>query len=340
MSTPPIHLAPSATVGATALSAEVVEHVVDELPALAQLPERDRLMVATWLVGLRSPRTRRAYLGDARAWLTWLATRDVDVLDARRVHVDLWTSTQLAGGTAASTVRRRLAALSRFYEHLARHDLVEHQPVAGVVRPSVDEDDTDTIGLTREQARALLTAAEDDTGPQHLRTVAALKLLLHNGLRVDELCSSTVDSLAHDRGHRVLRIVGKGGRRAKIPLAPGTWSAVEDYLVARADRAGLTDWRDLDGPLLATRTGGPMHRSQLWELVQRLARVAEIDEWAQLAVHSLRHTAITLALDAGATLRDTQDFARHKDARTTRRYDRSRGSLDRSPTYALAAYLS
>jgi hypothetical protein len=44
--------------------------------------------------------------------------------------------------------------------------------------------------------------------------------------------------------------------------------------------------------------------------------------------------------DAGVPLRDVQDYARHRDARTTRRYDHSRDSLDRSPAYAVAAYLS
>jgi integrase/recombinase XerD len=56
--------------------------------------------------------------------------------------------------------------------------------------------------------------------------------------------------------------------------------------------------------------------------------------------HSLRHTAITLALDAGASLRDVQNFARHRDSRTARRYDRSRHSLDRNVAYTLAAYLA
>jgi integrase/recombinase XerD len=46
------------------------------------------------------------------------------------------------------------------------------------------------------------------------------------------------------------------------------------------------------------------------------------------------------ALDAGVPLRDVQDYARHRDARTTRRYDHSRDSLDRSAAYAVAAYLS
>jgi integrase len=54
----------------------------------------------------------------------------------------------------------------------------------------------------------------------------------------------------------------------------------------------------------------------------------------------LRATAITRALDLGATLRDVQDLARHADPRTTRRYDRARGELDRSPVYVLAGDLA
>jgi integrase len=42
-------------------------------------------------------------------------------------------------------------------------------------------------------------------------------------------------------------------------------------------------------------------------LVRRLARVAGIQEWQRLSPHSLRHSAITFASDAGATLRDVQD---------------------------------
>jgi hypothetical protein len=56
-----------------------------ELPALASLGERDRLLLATWLVGLRY----------------------IEVLAARRVHVDLWVSVQLSAGAAETSVRRR-----------------------------------------------------------------------------------------------------------------------------------------------------------------------------------------------------------------------------------------
>ena len=47
-----------------------------------------------------------------------------------------------------------------------------------------------------------------------------------------------------------------------------------------------------------------------------------------------------MTLDAGVQLRDAQDYARHRDARTTRRNDHSRDSLDRSAAYGVVAYLA
>ena len=72
----------------------------------------------------------------------------------------------------------------------------------------------------------------------------------------------------------------------------------------------------------------------------RLARTAGIETWDHLSPHSLRHSAITFPLDAGASLRDVQDYAGHKDPRTTRRYDHARDSLDRNAAYAVGAYLA
>ena len=167
-----------------------------------------------------------------------------------------------------------------------------------------------------------------------------VRLLLHNALRVDEACAADVADLREGSGHRVLRVVRKGGRKAKIPLTPATVAALDAYLAARAERAGMGEWRQLSGPLLATAAGGRLRQGHLWELVRRLARTAGVGAWEQLSPHSLRHSAITFALDAGASLRDVQDYAGHKDPRTTRRYDHSRDSLDRNAAYTVAAYLA
>ena len=67
-------------------------------------------------------------------------------------------------------------------------------------------------------------------------------------------------------------------------------------------------------------------------------QTAEIDK--RISPHSLRHSFITAALDAGIALRDVQEAASHADPRTTMRYDRARRSLDRLATEIAATFVA
>ena len=73
-------------------------------------------------------------------------------------------------------------------------------------------------------------------------------------------------------------------------------------------------------------------------IAQRLTKHAGIDK--KITPHSLRHSFITAALDAGVPLRDVQEAASHADPRTTMRYDRARRSLDRHATYIVATFVA
>ena len=42
-----------------------------------------------------------------------------------------------------------------------------------------------------------------------------------------------VRDYGHDRGHRVLRVVRKGGKATRVPLAPPVVWALDDYLDGR-----------------------------------------------------------------------------------------------------------
>ncbi len=73
-------------------------------------------------------------------------------------------------------------------------------------------------------------------------------------------------------------------------------------------------------------------------MVRRIAKAAGIPK--QIGPHSLRHSFITAALDAGVPLRDVQEAASHADPRTTMRYDRARQSLDRHAIYIVATFIA
>jgi integrase/recombinase XerD len=90
-------------------------------------------------------------------------------------------------------------------------------------------------------------------------------------------------------------------------------------------------------PLFVDAEGRQLDRFDAGRIVRRLARAAGVRK--TVSPHSLRHSFVTLALDAGVPLRDVQDSAGHADPKTARRYDRGRHSLDRFAGYAVAAHV-
>ena len=90
--------------------------------------------------------------------------------------------------------------------------------------------------------------------------------------------------------------------------------------------------------MLRPNSGKPIDRRDAYRMVTRIAKAAGIPR--HINPHSLRHAAITNALDAGVPLRDAQILARHADPRTTEHYDRARGNLDRHGVHFLTAYVA
>jgi integrase/recombinase XerD len=150
-----------------------------------------------------------------------------------------------------------------------------------------------------------------------------------NALRASEAAAVRIEDYAETlRGHRVLHLVGKGGKPATMPVT------VPVLRVLEACRGQRTD-----GPLILRPTSGkPIDRRDDYRMVLRIAKVAGIPR--HISPHSLRHAAITNALDAGVPLRDAQILARHADPRTTQHYDRARGNLDRHGVHFLTAYVA
>ena len=189
-------------------------------------------------------------------------------------------------------------------------------------RPRVDYE-SHTVALDRNELGALLIAAGLGPPLEH----ALISLLALNGLRVSEAAGADIEHLGLERGHRTLTITRKGGKVVTIPLAPRTARAIDLAIGERTD-----------GPVFLAADGRRLDRHGAGRIVRKTVRRAGIGK--TVTPHTLRHAFITAALDAGVPLRDVQEAASHADPRTTIRYDRARGSLDRHATYIVAAYIA
>jgi integrase/recombinase XerD len=293
-----------------------------------------------WLSNRRlSANTREAYRRDVMTYLAWCTEHGIHPLQAKFTHVNEYARA-LEGSSdprngrplAPATVARKLSGLSSWYDFLAKLGVVSANPVSGADRPNVSRDHSATVGLSPSEVDALLHAAMLESPRHH----ALVTLLADLGLRVGEAIRLDLKDLGHERGHRTVRFLGKGGRPRRRALAPGTAAALDTYLAQRAERAGV-QVGDLTGPVFVTSTGRPLDQPAIFRMIRKLAEKAGIPSAGRLSPHSLRHAFATTARAEGVPLEDVQDAMGHADPRTTRRYDRDRHNLDRDPSYAIWA---
>src|SRR5919204_2343056 len=206
---------------------------------LAGIPEEE-----VWLASRKSARTRRAYRNDVTHFMRTLNIRTPDEL--RRVDhraVMAWERLMREEqGSQASTVRRRLAALSSLFAHLVKFDVVPMNPVRDVERPAVNRREGMTLAFSQTQARSILDAPEPNT-LLGVRDRAILAVGLQVGFRRAEIASLKVGDFHMNRGYDSLKVVRKGGKKGSLAIHPQTAQRIRDYV----EKAGHQE--DLPGPL-------------------------------------------------------------------------------------------
>lgn len=294
---------------------------------VARTAETRSLVRNEWLLSKRSRTTREAYLSDIRQFFAWVDEWSEqlgtgDVFGLHRAHIDAYREYMIGSKLAPASVARKLTTLSSFYGYaVAEHpELLAANPVARVARPEVS-DESQTASLTLDEARRLLSAARTAGAMEH----ALIGLLITTGLRISEVVDADSTDLGRERGHTVISVTRKGGRRAKLPVPAEVAQALSDHLGGRV------------GPLFVGSRHGLRIRRQHVDRV--LARLTERAGVPGVSPHGLRHTAATVALDGGQSLRAVQQMLGHRDPRTTNRYDRSRTNVDQSAVHAVAAAL-
>lgn len=273
-----------------------------------------------------SGQTHTLYAFQLRRWFGWCESNGLDpLLGIQRAHVELYIRKLGDSGLMASTVSTMMHGVRGFFRFAHIDGLIPADPAVYARLPKVHTDESRTHGLDRLELIRFLQVSQTLT----VHHAALAYLLGINALRASEAAAVRIEDYAETlRGHRVLHLVGKGNKPATMPITVPVLRVLE---ACRGER--------VEGPLvLRPVSGKPIDRRDVYRMVQRIAKAAAIPR--HISPHSLRHAAITNALDAGVPLRDAQILARHADPRTTEHYDRARGNLDRHGVHFLTAYVA
>ena len=286
-----------------------------EEPA-AELPSALGGAIADFAVHVRDERNRsehtvRAYVGDIRSLLQFVATRGCEGPESITLaDLRAWLATMHGAGQSRATIARRAASARAFTAWCLRRGLAPADPGQRLASPRVAKR-LPTVLDTEQAARVMNAAAimADDGDPGALRDRAIVELLYATGIRVGELCSIDLGDV--DLKARTVRVLGKGNKERVVPFGVPAAVACREWLGVRARLAGP------GAALFVGSRGARIGQRAVRAIVDRITTDAG---GPRLAPHGLRHTAATHVLEGGADLRAVQELLGHASLDTTQRY--------------------
>ena len=262
--------------------------------------------------------TAKTYRQGVRNFLAWSASHPEEW---NRQAVRAWLADLHGQSYKQNTIAAWFAGVRSFFAWLMQTGQIDIDPTKGLKRARRTGGASQTHSrdeLTREEIGQLLAS---DLTP---RDRALIYLLAYTGARGCELIRADVEDIATSGEDMILRIQGKG----KIEKD-------EILVIAHADAR-----RVLYEYLPTIPASGPLFRSEsnkskdarlsavaMRQIVRRHLDRAGITS-RRKTTHSLRHTAISNAIENGATLVEAQAMARHSDPATTQIYIHKRKRIE------------
>lgn len=214
-----------------------------------------------------------------------------------------------------TTVQTYITALKVFFKWLDSEGIYKN--VAEHVKGAKLDRNHKKDALTASQAHDVITDIKTDT-LAGARDYALLSLMLTTGLRTIEIERANIEDIRTVGDNSVLFIQGKGRdeKNEYVKLAPAVEKAIRKYLSFRGEYQG-TD------PLFIASSNrnlnGRMSTRSIRGIVKQHLKGAGLNS-DRLTAHSLRHTAGTIALLNGASIREVQQLLRHANINTTMIY--------------------
>ena len=265
----------------------------------------------------RTPKTIEAYTKAAKHFWQYLQERGI--AQPTRETILEYKRDMAARGLKPSSINNYMAALRLFFKWTAQE---------GIYRNITENIHREKIGnshkreaLTPQQSVDLLDHMKRET-LQEKRDFAIVFLMTNCGLRCVEVARANIEDIRAAGDRSAIYIQGKGcaDKSQSVDLPPEVEKVIRDYLAARGEAKD-------SAPLFASLSHNSAGQRMTTRSISGICKAAMIQAGFndhRHTAHSLRHTAVTLALIAnGGNITEACDFARHSDISTTNIYNHS-----------------
>ncbi len=218
----------------------------------------------------------------------------------------------LLASHAPASIARAAAAIRGFYRFLHAEGLAADDTAEGLLGPKLER--KLPKALTKASMAKLLDHEPDcELG---VRDHALLHLLYATGCRVSEATGLRTHSVIAE--HRLVRAFGKGNKERLGPIADTALQWLLRYLKEVRPTLRARAARDPGDVLFLSRTGRPLDRVRVYQIVQ--AACARAGLAVACSPHALRHSFATHLVAGGADLRSVEEMLGHASLQTTQVY--------------------
>ncbi|WP_026561104.1 tyrosine-type recombinase/integrase [Bacillus sp. J37] len=211
-------------------------------------------------------------------------------------------------GLAPSTVNTRIKTLRPFFKYLVTEGFIDFDPMTNI--KDVKESQEKINILTVDELKRLLNAP-NQRHYDDFRDYCLITLIIDGFLRVSEAVTLIRTDLDLDSNVITIRGSNAKNRKARyIPIQKKTASLLRELMKE-------TEEFDADYIFLSNY-GEQLNPNQFRKQLRNYAKSAGIKK--RVHPHLLRHTAATIALEAGMDMRHLQILLGHSDLRQVIRY--------------------
>ena len=240
-----------------------------------------------WIRRNRGPAPDPTYLKDLA-----IARLDTDVEVEPRIINEFLTFMNSQKDYKATTLHRMISTLSSFYRFLFSHGAITQNPMAGIERPRIKEQELRY--LKHSQVLRLIASIPDERDRLIVRTIYA------TGVRVSELSQMNIEDVDFDE--QTIRVKGKGGKIRTVFIDPETLREFEPFIGNR-----------IEGPLFIGQQGHHISPRAVQHIFKKYAPPG-------ITPHKIRHSYASELYRRSKNLRVVQENLGHTSIKTTEIY--------------------